>query len=189
MLQNGASFTQLAQYGDEDVRVPALLRACRHNRLDALRLMLAQHTARATPRSRNPFDTLYKTVGGSYPIHTATAAGHRSVVRFLVEEAKADVNAVAQTEYGGTALYSAVRHGDSGVDEDDAMIRDLIEMKADVNHRDDKGATALVIACVAGKASFVQVLLDLDADPDIADGRGKTAVDYTRNAEISDMFM
>jgi hypothetical protein len=177
-LAEGASLAAVVDH--EDGRVPATLVACNLGRTNSLLAMIEHYNVSATPTSRNPFNATVKTVGGSCPLHTAAAAGHRGCVRALVEHAGVDIDKAAVTEFGGSALFAAVRHGSSGNHDDDAMLRDFISLGADINFTDDKGATPLIIACVADKASFVTTLLGEGADPNIADKRGRQAESYCR---------
>jgi len=56
----------------------------------------------------------------------------------------------------------------------------LVEAKADVNARDDQGATALMDAARAKRAPVARFLLDRGADSSLKDCAGQTALDIAR---------
>jgi hypothetical protein len=87
---------------------------------------------------------------------------------------------------GGSALISAAQLG--FVD----IVRALIEAKADIDHVNGRGWTALITAVVLGNGDkqhtqTVEALVAARADGDIKDHQGKTAIDYARARGYSDM--
>ena len=87
---------------------------------------------------------------------------------------------------GGSALISAAQLG--FVD----IVRALIEAKADIDHVNGRGWTALITAVVLGNGDkahteTVEALVTARADGDIKDHQGKTAIDYARARGYSDM--
>eukprot|EP01052_Picozoa_sp_SAG31_P031103 SAG31_NODE_3264_length_4481_cov_17.400218_2_plen_191_part_00 len=54
------------------------------------------------------------------------------------------------------------------VNDQDEKVEQLIANGADVNHKSSDGKTALVQACINNKLSCVQLLLDANADPELA---------------------
>jgi ankyrin repeat protein len=86
----------------------------------------------------------------------------------------------------GSALISAAQLG--FVD----IVRALIAAKADLDHVNARGWTALITAVVLGngdKSHFetVEALVNARADGDIKDRQGKKAIDYARARGYSDM--
>jgi ankyrin repeat protein len=86
----------------------------------------------------------------------------------------------------GSALISAAQLG--FVD----IVRALIEAKADIDHVNARGWTALITAVVLGNGKkehleTVETLVTARADGDIKDRQGKTAIDYARARGYTDM--
>ena len=71
----------------------------------------------------------------------------------------------------GTALRGAARSGQ--ITQLDQALQQA--SMAQINARDDKGRTALMLATIGGHVGSVQRLLSAGADPDLADFEGKTA--------------
>lgn len=87
---------------------------------------------------------------------------------------------------GGSALLTAAQLG--FVD----IVRALIEAKADIDHVNGRGWTALITAVVLGNGSkqhidIVEALVAARADADVKDRQGKNALDYARARGYSDM--
>jgi ankyrin repeat protein len=105
--------------------------------------------------------------------YVAFFSGDEAAARALLD-AGADPNAVARNRQRVTPLHSAMpaRH--------DTVARLLIERGADVNARQQRGATALMEAALTGNAAMVDGLLAHDAQPDLALEDGRTAADLAR---------
>ena len=59
------------------------------------------------------------------------------------------------------------------------IVKYLLEHKADINARDDRGGTALLHACAqAASLTVIQLLLDHGADASLADQTGRDAYKY-----------
>jgi uncharacterized protein len=87
---------------------------------------------------------------------------------------------------GGSALISASQLG--FVD----IVRALIEAKADIDHVNARGWTALITAVVLGNGdkdhtAIVEALVAARADGGIKDQLGRTAIDYARARGYADM--
>lgn len=63
--------------------------------------------------------------------------------------------------------------------EDARRVRSLIEGGVDVNGKDAKGDTALVVAAREGKTRVIKTLMDNKADPDIGDRNNRIPVIHT----------
>ncbi len=65
-------------------------------------------------------------------------------------------------------VFDAIRAGDTD------LLRDLLARGVDVEARDERGSTPLVLAAYYGKRDVLDALLEAGADPNAADGRGNT---------------
>ena len=98
----------------------------------------------------------------------AADKGFVEVVRFLVEEGKADVDK-ATTDVGATPLFIAAQIGHTEV------VRFLVEEgKADVDKVNKKNQTPINIAVFKGRLEVVHFLLSKGADCTIKDKWGDT---------------
>lgn len=113
------------------------------------------------------------------------------VIRLLVG-AGADVR-FRDPRAGWGALYYAVEH------ENSEAIKGLVEMGADIDLRDDAGATSIHLAVdvVANSSEqigrepssrLVDLLLGLEAKPDVRDKGGKTARDWAVESEYKNLI-
>ncbi|MFB3058543.1 MAG: ankyrin repeat domain-containing protein, partial [Gammaproteobacteria bacterium] len=88
----------------------------------------------------------------------------------------ADLTSV--NRYGGTALIPAAHHGHV------ETVRELLKTKTDIDRVNYPGWTALLEAIILGDGSLtyieiVQLLVDADADVNIADGDGVLPLDHS----------
>jgi ankyrin repeat protein len=86
----------------------------------------------------------------------------------------------------GSALISAAQLGFVEI------VRALIEAKAEVNHANSRGWTALITTVALGNGdkdhtAIVDALIKAGADADIKDRSGRKAIDYARARGYSDM--
>ena len=120
-------------YGENSEALSALHLAADAGHLDVVSLLL-----------KHPGIDVSKTWDGWTALHTAAAAGHADVVALLLNHASAMLN--SNINKGGnrglTALHLAVLEGHADVV---ALLLKCPEV--DVNERDDRGETALHIAC------------------------------------------
>lgn len=96
-----------------------------------------------------------------------SAHGHSDAVKYLINEANADVNLVHDNKV--TALMYAAASGKV-----DTMKVLLEDGKVDVNALHTNGGSALVEACTAGASEAVSFLVDSGAKYDIIDNDGVT---------------
>ncbi len=140
---------------------PALMAAARAGSVDAVKLLLK---AGANPNGTEPLDQ-------QTALMWAVAEGHLEVARTLLD-AGANPNLQARVSEltkrknadfpsgGFAALHWAARNGD------EAMIKLLIEHKANINARNGDGSTPMMLAIVNDRFDIAKLLLDLKADPD-----------------------
>jgi hypothetical protein len=102
------------------------------------------------------------------------AAMHQAAIVSLLLDAKANVNALNQ-ENEAALIY--VPQNEETVEEAIAVVRKLSEAGADLNVRQNKGQTALIIAASRCSPRLVQTLMELKADVNIKDNSGQTAYD------------
>ena len=75
---------------------------------------------------------------GWTPLHLAIRRGREEMVRYLVEEKKADIN--IQDNSGWTPLMEAI------MDDFPSIVKYLVEQGADLSIANNRGATALMLA-------------------------------------------
>ena len=115
---------------------------------------------------------------GRTPLHQAVAADNSAHVVALL---RAGADAHARDSGGNTPLHGVAalpeRPGPKAMSlrYDTAMVTALVGAGADVNARNDMGETALHLATRAYNPLVIDRLLELGADPDIADDRGRLA--------------
>ena len=126
------------------------------------------------------------------PIVYAAAVGSASMVDFLLERG-ADVDVGVWRDCSAAknsrGIHMAVGSDCGGLD----ALRALLKAGANVNARDGKGRTALVMACSVDKdARMVRELLAAGADVNLRDVDGRVPLHYaayTGNVEMVDMLL
>jgi uncharacterized protein len=157
---------------DSNSRTPLIVAAFRRQHAAAQALL--RLGANPNPRDADGYDVLaIATINNDVEMLKAALAGG------------ANARAVVGRD-DGSALISAAQLG--FVD----IVRALIEAKADIDHVNGRGWTALITAVVLGNGSkqhidIVDALVAARADGDIKDRQGKTAIDYARARRYSDM--
>jgi len=115
---------------------------------------------------------------GRTPLHQAVAADNSTHVALLL---RAGTDVHARDAEGNTPLHGVAalpeRPGPKAMSlrYDTAMVSALVGAGADVNARNDTGETPLHLATQAYNPLVIDRLLELGADPDIADDRGRRA--------------
>ena len=103
------------------------------------------------------------------PLGEACYRGHLEVAKLLRERGASVNQRGGRGVVGGSALHQAVGYADSP-----EIVRWLIAQGADVNARDNIGATPLHRAAQYGCVESVRLLMGGGADPTIRSSRGET---------------
>jgi len=61
------------------------------------------------------------------------------------------------------------------------IVQFLIEQRPNINHQNLQGSTALIAAASSGFGEITQALLENDADQEIVDKKGETALSLSKN--------
>jgi len=119
-------------------------------------------------------DTNWKNWFGKSSIILAASFGHQQVVRILLAHG-ADINSTNSLILGM---------------EDLEMVKLLLDNGADVNYiYIEGGYSSLMWAVSFNRKEKLLVLLDYDADVNIKDDKGRTALDLVRNKEIEEILI
>lgn len=113
--------------------------------------------------------------GNMSALSIAARVDRLDIMNALVE-AGADVNAVG---IGGTALIAASREGAG-----DAM-KWLLRHGAEVDVRDGRGSTALLVALMSGNSAGARVLLDAGANPNATNLDGYSPLSFAQSHGVS----
>jgi len=146
-----------------------------HYGLDTMvRYLVIEHSQDVNARG------LYKK---STPLHQASARGHVTIVRALLEH---DADVTAQDKNGATPLHLASQWG--GVE----IVRILLMRGADVTAQDNKRSTPLHQASKQGHADSVRVFLELGVDATAQDKNGWTPLhcaSYEGHVEVVSVLL
>ncbi|WP_392455221.1 ankyrin repeat domain-containing protein [Chryseomicrobium aureum] len=112
------------------------------------------------------------------PYLYAGAQGKTEILKYMIEQA--EPNHTVVNRYGGNALIPAAEKGH--LENVKVLLQDG---KADIDHQNNYGYTALIeaVALTDGSALYqeiVQELLKYNANKELRDNRGKTALDYAK---------
>ena len=140
---------------------PALMAAARAGSVDAVKVLLK---AGANPNGTEPVDQ-------QTALMWAVAEGHLDVAKVLLDaganpDMQARVSELTKRKNadfpsgGFAALHWAARNGN------EAMIKLLVEHKANINARNGDGSTPMMLAIVNDRFDIAELLLDLKADAD-----------------------
>ena len=119
------------------------------------------------------------------PYLYAGAQGKTEILKYMIEQAEPNHKVV--NRYGGNALIPAAEKGHL------ENVKILLEDgKADIDHQNNFGFTALIeaVALTDGSALYqeiVQELLNYNANKELRDNRGKTALDYAKEKGYTEM--
>ncbi|XP_026219809.1 LOW QUALITY PROTEIN: ankyrin repeat domain-containing protein 16 [Anabas testudineus] len=156
--------------GTDSCGVTPLMDAVRNGHISVARLLLDKHQASPTAAD----------ILGSQPVHQVAVTGQDEALRFLVQDLGVDVNQRA-TDIQLTALHYAAKEGHT------STIKSLLELGADLHVRDNKGRTALHMACIGQHAEAVRMLLRLGLK-DSEDASGATAQQLARKPDVLEVF-
>lgn len=92
------------------------------------------------------------------------------MTRYLIEEAKCDVN--LEDTLNQTCLFYVSRDGRTD------LVKLLLRHGAKANHSDSYGQTPLFYAAREGHYQIMQALIEAGGDPDFIDNEGQTPVFY-----------
>jgi uncharacterized protein len=160
-----------------------------HHKHDAVAVLLAAHpdldlfdaaSVGATPRvaallDRDPAQVNAYSSDGFYPLGLAAFFGHPETVRLLLARG-ADVAQAARNPMRVQPLHAAV--GGRSLD----VLKQLVDAKAPVNEKQDKGFTPLHGAVHHGDVEMTRYLLAHGADPLIQNDDGKSAIGLAAEA-------
>jgi ankyrin repeat protein len=106
---------------------------------------------------------------GQTALHGAVESGEIDLVEFLISRGANP----KQPAMHGTLLHEAALSDGADAPQ---IARRLVELRLDPNARGPAGATALLIAVREGNVETAQVLLDVGANPNLADDSNETAL-------------
>ena len=139
--------------------VVGLCRAAVNDHVDMIALLVG---AKADVNCLHPTDLS--------PLHWASSKGSANAVKWLLE-ASAEVDCCGYRDH--TPLTFACVHSGGGGE----VIRALVDGGADINSQDERGCTALSLACRSGYHDAIQVLTAAGADVGLADYDDETPLD------------
>jgi len=119
---------------------------------------------------------------GGTPLHTAARWNLDTIVDFLLRHG-AGVD-TPKSAAGRTALMVTYAYY-GGI----KVCSILIAKGANVNAQATNGTTALMLAATNAKADVVELLLQHGADKKLKDSKGKTALDYAKQATVEDWLI
>ncbi|KAG8188361.1 hypothetical protein JTE90_019268 [Oedothorax gibbosus] len=195
LLQHGASLDIVNKDGWTAFHI-----ATREGHLDIVKFLLdSNHTVWNTT-SKN----------GRTPLHTASLHGHLNVVELLVADAQYNIN--VKDSCGTTPLMDAAYGNHNHVlkyliskgaiaDEVDKLGKNVLHISAetgnlesikyliensliDINSQTTQGLTPLHFAYKENKVECVKLLLDLGSDTSISDRQNRTALEYSKKADV-----
>eukprot|EP00193_Tetraselmis_chui_P016948 CAMPEP_0177792382 /NCGR_PEP_ID=MMETSP0491_2-20121128/24495_1 /TAXON_ID=63592 /ORGANISM="Tetraselmis chuii, Strain PLY429" /LENGTH=233 /DNA_ID=CAMNT_0019314793 /DNA_START=195 /DNA_END=896 /DNA_ORIENTATION=+ len=114
---------------------------------------------------------------GETPLHMAAAAGHMEMVRFLVEECRAEINATNWE--GWTPLFWSTVRGQVDVS------KYLISMGADIILRTSQDWMPLHYAALNGDVEMSDILLSSGADATAVNAFGSTPLSLAVNKDVA----
>jgi ankyrin repeat protein len=131
-----------------------------------LRLLIESKSAKQDDDTKGKYVDLVSKSGFTALI-IACAHGHTDTIKYLLTEAKADVNAMHETHVT-PLMYAAA----SGHIEAMKLLFDI--GKVDVNEMHSNNGSALLEACTGGVGEAIKFLLEKGAKPDLVDMDGVT---------------
>lgn len=133
---------------------------------------------------QNKADPSSKDSHGRTPLHCAAMSScSESIIALL--NFNPDLIQITDN-YNRTALFYTVFNTNAKLID---ITRVLIEKKANLNHKDVEGKTALHHACQSSKSRIIPVLLKNGADATIKDKSRKTPGDYAQTDKVRDYLV
>lgn len=116
----------------------------------------------------------------------AGAQGRTEILKYMLEHA--EPNQAIVNRYGGNALIPAAEKGHL-----DNVKLLLTDGKVDINHQNNFGYTALIeaVALTDGSVVYQQIVQELlahNANKELRDNSGRTALDYAREKDYTEMI-
>ena len=116
---------------------------------------------------------------GASALFEAVSAGHAEVLRILLAQSKADINAPHDKRSHQTALMIAVQEGKTDI------VRSLLDQDSlDINRRDANNETALSLATISGQVAIAMQILercDKSSQLDSTNWKGSSALMLAAN--------
>jgi len=156
-----------------------LLSAAQNGDLTTVNLLVERFCSKETKNGEDDGEGLVncRNRDGWTPLMLASARGHLPVVIKLLEVGGDP--AIKETDLGYTALHLAAWNNRPNV------VKHLIEEAGcDVDPEGESLRTPLMLAANWGATAALRVLLDLGANPNHKDTRGKTAIDWARDKAV-----
>jgi len=145
---------------------PDLMDCCAIGDIDRAKAWIEKDKAKALAHWENGFT----------PLHMAAYFGNAKIARVLLMNG-AEIESVTKNKLASTPLQIAATKGAL------AVIELLLSSGADVESRKSENKSPpLVMAVQSGSAGAVTLLLDGGANPSAADGAGKTALAFAKEA-------
>ncbi|KAK0642194.1 ankyrin repeat-containing domain protein, partial [Cercophora newfieldiana] len=120
-------------------------------------------------------DVGHRNDDGLTALYWAARRGHIAAVTMLLEAA-AKLSESESNEVGGSALCNAAVSGR------EAVAALLIARGVDINFRDARGQTPLLLACEKGQIAIAEMLISHGADSSAKDSQGQTALALAQKA-------
>jgi hypothetical protein len=137
--------------------------------------------SKLSPDMRN-----HRSLQGEHPWHRLSLRGHMDAMVAWGKSFEIPFGEIHDHigigTHGDTLFMRAVWSGN------DALVRWLIELGADVHTPDDQGHTPLMVAIHRCGADVVQQLLENGADPEAKDNKGRTAMHHAAQSEHADLY-
>ncbi|KAG0045973.1 GTPase-activating protein [Gryganskiella cystojenkinii] len=146
----------------------ALMMAARHGHAEVVDALVALGHDR-TEISRDPNNNNILMVAAEY--------GHQAVFEIYVAKFPRSVNMCNKN--GWSPLTAAARYGAP------AMVEILLNLGADLNHRDEEGSTPLHHAAAFGHLQTISLLIERGSSASMKNNSGWTALDFAFSAQVA----
>lgn len=144
--------------------------ACKNGRIESLKSILQRLSSNII------FDLIHAKTNGATPLIMAARNGHYEVVKYLIEECKADFTQPGCVKFDGETIEGAPPLWCAAAAGHLEIVEYLVEKGADVNQTTYTNSTPLRAACFDGHYAIVEFLVKHDADIEIANRHGHTCL-------------